>query len=258
MILSERGNIMLRKIFSICLVLLCLFCLVTPAFAVGEIELTESLINGLFWSLSRQVGITGENMGILTRDSTLDSVGLDDIVNGWVSWFTLSEIEELWDDIKADVTDLGTVRYSSGRTAPSMKVEITNENVNSVKRLAYSVQEYWKYRNNISTNSNLDWITIDEIFGGYLSHMEGFSGKLLLRSPGQDNSSNDLIVSYNETSGFFTMGMDLYEILGQDTYRQILKFDSDNDTVEILNNPTSGLKFTGTNGTRGKTRCFII
>lgn len=230
---------MWKKVICVAIVLVYIFALAAPAFADDGLLLTESMLQGLFWSISRQIGISGQNVNQLISDTTTGSVGLDDIVNGWKSWIGLTEIQNIWDDIKGDITDLGTVKYTTGRTVPSLKLRLTNNNVNSVKILSYSVQEYWKDRYNINSNSNVDWITIDEVFGGYLTYAENFTGTRIRLSASKDYAFG----SYSDTSGFFSIGLDVYEILSEGVYRQLTHFDESNNTVTILSEPSMGTYF---------------
>lgn len=246
---------MYKKILCVLLILLYIFCIVSPTFAHADnILLSEEMMEGLFWSMSRTVGIKGEVINQLTAaDSTSDSSGLSDIVSGWESWFGLSEIEDIWDSIKSDVRLLGTVKFRNNREVPQYKITINNDNVNDVKRLARSVQDYYKYKYNISTEQ--EWLTIDDLFGGYLSYMEGYVGTRMIRTVSSNPTYDDLFGSYEDTSGYFTIGMDVYEIIGEGQYKQLTHFDPDASTITFLNNPSSGTLFTSTST---KTRTYYF
>lgn len=225
---------MWKKVISVAIVLVYIVAFAAPAFALDGLDLTDELLNSLFWSMSRQVGLSGENLNSPSNDTTLSSVGLDDIVDNYTSWFGLSEIEAIWDDIKNDITDLGTVKYSSGREVPNMKLRVTSENVNSIKKFGYSVQEFWKQHAGLNNASNAEWVTINQLFGGYLTYGSLFSSIQVINT-----NSNWRTGSYGtfEQYGFFTIGMDLYQHATTDgTYYHLIHFDDTDNTVELVNN----------------------
>lgn len=229
---------MWKRCIAVFMVFVCLFCLSSPAFAVDGISFSEAIFEGLFWSTSRSVGIQGELIDVLqAQESRLNQVGLDNIFDNFLSWFTLEEAQYFWSSIQSDLRSLGTVQFSSRREVPQYGITITDSNNNDVRLWTKAVQDFWKETYNVETES--EWITIDQLYGGYLSSAEGFVGKNFYQYYYNSSSSKGYnwitLGSYgDETDGWFSIGMDIYQRISG-AIRPILHFDAENNTVTAVN-----------------------
>lgn len=229
---------MFRKIFAVLLVVLILFCLTSPAFAVGpEFALTEAMKQGLFWSLTHAVGIDGQPASEFSEsyiNSKLSDVGLYNLCK---EFYQLSDVNQFftdyWDNIKGDFRALGTVKFPTGKTVPSYSLNVTTENSPYVRKLARLVFDFWKTKSNIINDS--DFVNINEEFGGYISSAEGFVGARLIVNQyesGNQLAQDHVATSYGASEGYFYLGMDLYRHVNGGI-QKVLSWDSTDNSVTL-------------------------
>lgn len=227
---------MLKRCIAFAMVIVCLSCLTIPAFAVDPITFSEQLFEGLFWSTSRAVGIQGELLdALVAQDDKMNNIGIDDVFDNFLSWFTLEEAQIFWNSIKSDIRALGTVKYTSRREVPQYGINITSSNNNDVRLWTKKVQDFWKTEYNVQTES--EWTSIDEVYGGYLSYAEGFTGISFLANYDGGGYVYNNYTPYDDTNdGFSNLGLDIYQ-RSNSALREILHFDPTDDSITVKNYP---------------------
>lgn len=224
---------MFRKIIAVLLVVLILFCLSTPAFAVGEeIILTEAMKQGLFWSMSRAIGIQGQGINLDFGDTTtMLDIKLHDPYNQFIQLNQLY-FDTLWNHIKNCVTEIGTITTETGKVLPNYKIEVNSSNSDYIRSAGAKIRDFWKNKVNLQSNDSITMF--EDYYGGYLRYAEGFIGKAIYYTYNNRNWSHLYFDSSESTSlnTFFTLGMYIYQLYHGTSYERVL-FDSSSNSIQF-------------------------
>lgn len=245
---------MWKRCIAVCMVLVCLFCITSPAFAVyyppfpfvPTDPLTTETLVGLFYSLSGALGLRGT---ILDEEAVSSStpirLGLQGVVEEWITWTGLSGIQYCWDNIMNDVYELGQVQMSDKKYQNVFAIPITENNSKWVRNLAMTVEEFLKYKYNDDAAQNWEFTDINESYGGYLSYAEQFIGdyvnfNITSSTGGTSVSSftvNRLVGTASPRYYMRSVGMDLWGVDSSGNTAQILEFNPGDNSIILLNNP---------------------